>query len=407
MESEEHLLSLKVMRLTRPTLASPFPITCDSKDLPGNLLNNALQQDPTSVEGTETLCAGQFLLLPQTPVNIYLGETFSSYICVYSEDNKPVNNIMVKVDLQTSVQRISLSSNPPTPQLPPDKTVDIVIHHEVKEIGTHILICEVTYQTATGTPMSFRKFFKIMVLKPLDVKTKLYNAENDDVYLEAQVQNITAGPICLEKVALDASHLFNVTSLNSDTKGDSIFGKMTMLKPQAICQFLYCLTPNEKLASDLRLLSGATNIGKLDIVWRSNLGERGRLQTSQLQRMSPEYGDIRMTIIELPNFVSLEKLFTFKCKLINNCERTVDLMIYLENIEGIAWCDISGRKLEPLLPLSHTVLEFKCIPLLPGLRTISGIKLLDTFLKRTYTYDELGQIFVIVDDGTESTEKFN
>lgn len=46
------------------------------------------------------------------------------------------------------------------------------------------------------------------MLKPLDVKTKFYNAENDDVYLEAQVQNITAGTICLEKVALDASHLF-------------------------------------------------------------------------------------------------------------------------------------------------------------------------------------------------------
>lgn len=61
--------------------------------------------------------------------------------------------------------------------------------------------------------MSFRKFFKIMVLKPLDVKTKFYNAENDDVYLEAQVQNITSGPICLEKVSLDASHLFDGNSV--------------------------------------------------------------------------------------------------------------------------------------------------------------------------------------------------
>ncbi|CAG9860370.1 unnamed protein product [Phyllotreta striolata] len=401
MESEEHLLTLKVMRLTRPTLASPFPVTCDSKDLPGNLLNNALQQDPTSVEGTETLCVGQFLLLPQNPVNIYLGETFSSYICVYSETETAVTNISVKVDLQTISQRISLSSNPPTATLPPEKTVDVVIHHEVKEIGTHILICEVTYQSPNGNTMSFRKFFKIMVMKPLDVKTKFYNAENDDVYLEAQVQNITAGPIYLEKVALDASHLFDVVSLNSNRDGKSIFGATAVLQPQTICQFLYCLVPNEKLASDLKSLSGATNIGKLDIVWRSNLGERGRLQTSQLQRMSPEYGDIRLTAVELPNFVSLEELFTFKCKLINNCERTVELMIYLENVEGIAWCDISGRKLEPLLPMSHLILEFRCIPLLPGLRTIAGIKLLDTFLKRTYTYDELGQVFVIVDK-TES-----
>ncbi|XP_018571815.1 trafficking protein particle complex subunit 13 isoform X2 [Anoplophora glabripennis] len=387
MDSEEHLLALK---------ASPLPITCDSRDLPGNLLNNALQQDPTAVEGTETLCAGQFLLLPQNPVNIYLGETFSSYVCVYSETKQDVNNVTVKIDLQTSSQRLPLSVNPPSPLLTPNETVGVIIHHEVKEIGTHILVCEVGYQTANGVPMSFRKFFKIMVLKPLDVKTKFYNAENDDVYLEAQVQNITAGPICLEKVALDASHLFNVTSLNMVSKEESIFGKTTVLQPQGICQFLYCLSPNEKLSADLKSLSGATNIGKLDIVWRSNLGERGRLQTSQLQRMGPDYGDIRMSVIELPNFVALEEIFTFKCKLVNNCERTVDLVVYLENVEGLAWCDISGRKLEPLLPLSHKILEFKCIPLIPGLRTISGVKLLDTFLKRTYTFDELGHLFVML-----------
>lgn len=398
METEEHLLALKVMRLTRPTLASPLPVTCDSKDLPGNLLNNALQQDPTVVPGSETIAIGQFLLLPQSPVNIYLGETFSSYICVYSETKQIVYNISVKVDLQTSSQRLPLSNNPPTPQLTSEETVNVVIHHEVKEIGTHILVCEVSYQNSTGVPMSFRKFFKIQVLKPLDVKTKFYNAENDDVYLEAQVQNITLGPICLEKVSLDASHLFNVTCLNKTPEGDSIFGKTTLLQPQSISQYLYCLTPNEKLTSDLKSLSGATNIGKLDIVWRSNLGEKGRLQTSQLQRMGPDYGDIRLSITELPNFVILEELFTFKCKLLNNGERTVDFVLFLENTEHIAWCDISGRKLEPLPPHSSKILEFKCIPLVPGLRTISGIKLVDTFLKRTYTYDELGQVFVVIND---------
>lgn len=151
--------------------------------------------------------------------------------------------------------------------------------------------------------MTFRKYFKIMVLKPLDVKTKFYNDENDDVYLEAQVQNITYGPICLEKISLDTSHLFkgidiiiymkvgntillfSVTCLNKTPNGASIFGKNIILQPQSVSQYLYCLSPTEKLTSDLKSLSGATNIGKLDIVWRSNLGEKGRLQTSQLQRL--------------------------------------------------------------------------------------------------------------------------
>lgn len=77
-------------------------------------------------------------------------------------------------------------------------------------------------------------------------------------------------------------------------------------------------------------------------------------------------------------------------------ERTVDFVLYLENTKNIAWCDISGRKLDPLPPHSHKTLEFKCIPLVPGLRTLSGIKLMDTFLKRTHTYDELGHVFVIL-----------
>jgi len=37
----------------------------------------------------------------------------------------------------------------------------------------------------------------------------------DEVYLEAQVQNITAAPICLEKVDLEPSPSFNC-SLNAD-----------------------------------------------------------------------------------------------------------------------------------------------------------------------------------------------
>lgn len=79
--------------------------------------------------------------------------------------------------------------------------------------------------------------------------------------------------------------------MNTTAKGESVFGKTTLLHPQGICQFLYCLTPNAKLSADLKSLSGATNIGKLDIVWRSNVGERGRLQTSQLQRMVSFFQD--------------------------------------------------------------------------------------------------------------------
>ncbi|KAE8738212.1 hypothetical protein FOCC_FOCC016318 [Frankliniella occidentalis] len=399
-ERPEHLLALKVMRLTRPTLSCPVIVTSDSKDLPGNLLNSDLKNDVTSVSGVETLTAGQFLQLPQSFGTIYLGETFSSYICVHNDSKEIAKDVTVKIDLQTNSQRIALSGHSVDPsELKPDESIDHVIHHEVKEVGTHILVCEITYTTPDQKSMSYRKFYRFQVLKPLDVKTKFYNAESDEVYLEAQVQNITVGPICLEKVALESSHLFTVSALNTSANGESVFGKVNVLQSQSSRQFLYCLAPQPSLTVDCRLLSGATNIGKLDMVWRSNLGERGRLQTSQLQRMAPDYRDIRLSVQEVPNIVILEEAFSFACKIINTCDRVLDMTLWLEDgttsNSGLMWSGVSGRPLSRLEPGASTLLNLCLIPLAAGLQIISGVRLTDAALKRTYDFDDLAQVFVM------------
>ncbi|XP_076383261.1 trafficking protein particle complex subunit 13 isoform X3 [Megalopta genalis] len=392
------------MRLTRPTLASPIVVTCDSTDLPGNTLNNELKNDCTALQGMETLTVGQFMVLPQSFGNIYLGEMFSSYLCVHNGSSQLVEDVTVKVDLQTSTQIIPLSGNSgEMKDLPPGGTVDEVIHHEVKEIGTHILVCEVTYTPMNlgATPQSFKKFYKLQVVKPLDVKTKFYNAESDEVYLEAQIQNLTAGPICLEKVSLESSHLFSVSTLNTNGKGESIYGSVNVLDTDCSRQYLYCLKPQLTLLKDPKMMHNATNIGKLDIVWRSNLGERGRLQTSQLQRMAPEYGDLRVTIKDISLKVYLEQSLTFNCRIMNTSERSMDLMLCLESSNSIAWCGISTTKIGTLKPGVSIDIPLCLIALHSGIivnfvifQTISGLKLEDIFLKRTYDYDDLAQIFV-------------
>lgn len=95
---------------------------------------------------------------------------FSSYISVHNDSTHIVKDVLIKADLQTSSQRLNLSaSNAVLAELNPDRCIDDVIHHEVKEIGTHILVCAVSYTTQAGEKMYFRKFFKFQVLKPLDV----------------------------------------------------------------------------------------------------------------------------------------------------------------------------------------------------------------------------------------------
>ncbi|XP_034942331.1 trafficking protein particle complex subunit 13 [Chelonus insularis] len=395
----EQLLALKVMRLTRPTIGMPIVVTCDSTDLPGNTLNNELKNDCTALQGMECLAVGQFMVLPQSFGNIYLGEIFSSYLCVHNGSNQLVTNIHVKADLQTSTQTIQLS-NKNTDELAPDNTMDEVIHHEVKEIGTHILVCEVSYVPTTigSTPQSFRKFFKFQVVKPLDVKTKFYNAESDEIYVEAQIQNLTAGPICLEKVDLESLNLFVVSTLNVNDKQESIFGKVNVLDPTCSRQYLYCLKPQSNLVQHLKLLHGETSIGKLDIVWRSNMGERGRLQTSQLQRMVSDYGDLRVTAKDVPSEVFLEEILEFKCRIINTSERNMDLLMSLESNSSIAYCGISDITLGTLKPGTFLDVPLRLIPLECGLIMISGLKLTDTFLKRVYDYEDLVQIFVVQKD---------
>uniref|UniRef100_A0A3Q3WLB1 Trafficking protein particle complex subunit 13 n=1 Tax=Mola mola TaxID=94237 RepID=A0A3Q3WLB1_MOLML len=363
--------------------------------LKGDLFGQLMRDDPSTIKGAEILMLGEMLTLPQNFGNIFLGETFSSYISVHNDSNQVVKDILVKADLQTSSQRLNLSaSNSAVAELKPECCIDDVIHHEVKEIGTHILVCAVSYTTQYGEKLYFRKFFKFQVLKPLDVKTKFYNAETDEVFLEAQIQNITSSPMFMEKVSLEPSMMYNVTELNtviSTDGGESTFGKMSYLQPMDTRQYLYCLKPKPEYAEKAGVIKGVTVIGKLDIVWKTNLGERGRLQTSQLQRMAPGYGDIRLSLEVIPDTVNLEEPFDIICKITNLkepwtwCWRCVTP----GRSTGVVYQDDSWGS--SVLPPSSLCLSHSS----HLSRSISGLRLTDTFLTRTYEYDDIAQVCVV------------
>uniref|UniRef100_A0A4W3JRX0 Trafficking protein particle complex subunit 13 n=1 Tax=Callorhinchus milii TaxID=7868 RepID=A0A4W3JRX0_CALMI len=385
------------MRLTKPTLFTNLPVTCEDRDLPGDLFSQLMKDDPSTVKGAEIFMLGEMLTLPQNFGNIFLGETFSSYISVHNDSTQVVKDILVKADLQTSSQRLNLSaSNAAVADLKPDSCIDDVIHHEVKEIGTHILVCAVSYTTQAGEKLYFRKFFKFQV--DYIFRDNPEKSFTDEVFLEAQIQNITTSPMFMEKVSLEPSMMYNVTELNTiDTGGEgfSTFGKMTYLQPMDTRQYLYCLKPKPEFAERAGVIKGVTVIGKLDIVWKTNLGERGRLQTSQLQRMAPGYGDVRLSLEMIPDTVNLEEPFEVMCKITNCSERTMDLVLEMCNTNAIHWCGISGRQLGKLSPNSSLHLALKLLASVQGLQSISGLRLTDTFLKRTYEYDDIAQVCVV------------
>ena len=119
----------------------------------------------TTSPGLASLSPGCLLVLPQSFGNIYLGETFTSYVCVHNDSTEVCSTVSLRADLQTATQRINLVPGPESlassrESLAPGSSIDQVINHEVKELGTHILVCEVTYCNAAGEKLNFRKFFK-------------------------------------------------------------------------------------------------------------------------------------------------------------------------------------------------------------------------------------------------------
>lgn len=327
-----------------------------------------------------------------------------SYVSLHNDSTENCDQVILKCDLQTATQRLPLLPQVQKDQgvqVQPGSSIDHVLSHEVKELGTHILVCEVSYVAPIRGKLNFRKFFKFSVMKPLDVKTKFYNAESEDVFLEAQVQNVTAGPLCLEKVGLDPSPMFRVSALNSVMEAEAddtrlVFGKYNYLQPQDSRQYLFCLTPRNDVKTNYKQLKGATNIGKLDIIWRTNMGDRGRLQTSQLQRMSPNHGDVRFNVDSAPSVVRINTVFKMTCCIMNNSDRTLDLELNLENVNRpkMLWTGSTSRKLGLIEPAGTTEVTLEAVPQDTALQTISGIRLTDTLLMRTYNFDDLCHIYV-------------
>ena len=96
---------------------------------------------------------------------------------------------------------------------------------QVKQLGMHSLVCTIRYKTAAGEPRELRKLFKFQVQKPLEVKTKPY-AVGNDVYLEAQIQNIMPTPLMLDKVVLHPAAESTVVDLNvADGNGEPVFSR--------------------------------------------------------------------------------------------------------------------------------------------------------------------------------------
>ena len=130
----------------------------------------------------------------------------------------------------------------------------------------------------------------------------------------------------MERMRFEPADAFTIKDLNvvieEDDNGDgqethskevkpgssaSIFGEHDYFAPNDIRQYLYVLTPKP----GRELLAKTTNVlGKMDILWRSQFGETGRLQTSQLTRKPAPLEEIAVQVVKVPERIQLEQTFS-------------------------------------------------------------------------------------------------
>ncbi|SJL04430.1 uncharacterized protein ARMOST_07796 [Armillaria ostoyae] len=325
MDGPAHLLSLKVMRVSRPSLASSWqPFYSSSPSFSAHSTASVMSlQGNTPLSGyPKTLRdftqASELLILPSSFGSIQLGETFSSCLCVNNEANVDVEGVHMKVEMQTVTTKVLLAEFGSSDyRLSTGDTLESIVHHEIKELGQHVLACTVTYRLPPGVRIAsqsedsnqdpalqtFRKFYKFAVTNPLSVKTKVHVPrspsaltnldERDKVFLEVHIQNLTQEPIWFERMRFECADGWDVKDANNlITDGDgekSIFtGTTALMSPQDMRQYIYILDPKtHTLEPPTNTPGSIIPLGRLDISWRSSYGEPGRLLTSMLSRRIP------------------------------------------------------------------------------------------------------------------------
>jgi len=266
-----------------------------------------------------------------------------------------------------------------------------------KRASTYSLVCSATYVKTDGEKKYFRKFFKFQVENPLDIKTNTYNYGND-IFLEVQINNTSKQALYMDSIEFHPTQLFTSTTINPPTndfhqnKSEEL-AKIIYMKPTNVKQFLYKLQPKNP---DDPAAKNAENIGFMEIVWKSALGDTGRLKKDPIQRKIPSKSEVEVSLVGIPAVIELEKPFTVQCVITNRSGGLLIPRLFLlkEKMSGIMLNGISGLNLGQLQQNATKTVPLTLFPLKLGVQKITGIRVVETQTDKKYDFDNIVDVFV-------------
>ncbi|CBI41051.3 hypothetical protein VitviT2T_015054 [Vitis vinifera] len=429
-----HSLAFRVMRLCRPSFHVDNPLRLDpadllagedifddplaASDLPRLLHNHTLKSNDSDLtyrtrfllnDPSDAMGLSGLLVLPQSFGAIYLGETFCSYISINNSSNFEVRDVVIKAEIQTEKQRILLldTSKSPVESIRAGGRYDFIVEHDVKELGAHTLVCSALYNDGDGERKYLPQFFKFVVANPLSVKTKV-RIVKDNTFLEACIENHTKSNLYMDQVEFEPSQHWTATVLkageglsDNDSPTREIFKQPILIRSGGgIQNYLYQLKLSSQGSAQMKV-DGSNVLGKLQITWRTNLGEPGRLQTQQILGSPITRKEIELQVMEVPSVTILERPFLVHLNLTNQTDRTMGpFEVWLSQSDSreeqvVMVNGLRAMALPQVEAFCSTDFRLNLIATKLGVQKITGITVFDIREKRTY--EPLPDLEIFVD----------
>ncbi|KAL7624366.1 hypothetical protein AAE478_005930 [Parahypoxylon ruwenzoriense] len=332
---EPHSVSLKVLRLSRPSLVVQHPLTAplsppsSSSPSPstqgGSIIPASLAYSTNADTNPNPFLLAPILQLPPSFGSAYVGETFSCTLCANYDVPLPgeplsavspggalapvpqappkkkfTRDVRIEAEMKTPGATAVLK----LPLLGPDgvedsgedaghrgtdldagQTLQRIVNFDLKEEGNHVLAVTVSYYEATetsGRSRTFRKLYQFLCKGSLIVRTKVgalspgKGGERRWV-MEAQLENCSEDVMQLSRVGLDLEDGLRYRDCNWEVGG----GARPVLHPGEVEQCCFVVEEAEKDGvpedEDGRVVFGVLGIG-----WRSEMGNKGFLSTGKL-----------------------------------------------------------------------------------------------------------------------------
>ncbi|KAL1365127.1 hypothetical protein HN51_013218 [Arachis hypogaea] len=427
-----HSLAFRVMRLCRPSFNVDPPLRLHPSDL---FVGEDIFDDPLAApslppllspatsspspdpnyryrfllhHSSDAMGLSALLVLPQSFGAIYLGETFCSYISINNSSTFEVRDVIIKAEIQTERQRILLldTSKSPVETIRAGGRYDFIVEHDVKELGPHTLVCTALYNDGDGERKYLPQFFKFIVANPLSVRTKV-RVIKETTFLEACIENHTKSNLFMDQVDFEPAQNYTSATLKGDghhSERESLIRET--FKPPilirsggGIYNYLYQLKSSADNSAQLKV-EGSNVLGKLQITWRTNLGEPGRLQTQQILGTPTTKKEIELQVVEVPSIINLQRPFVLKLSLTNQIDREIgpfevslsDNGSYVERAVMIN--GLQSMVVPQVEALGSTELHLNLIATKTGIQRISGITVFDS--KEMKSYEPLPDLEIFV-----------